>query len=120
MYGGVPFVAEIKGSKQQTARSGVSLEIARPQPPPDETVGSGTGAGVWLAFLPFVFGVVLPSVPTLALLCRSEDLQMGCCHITNQTMWLLPLNVVEHTNLDSYRVHRRKPRSASSNQRATR
>ena len=38
--------------------------------------------GEWLAFLPFVFGL-LPSVPTPALLCRSE-LQMGFCHITNE------------------------------------
>ena len=55
---------------------------------PPENHGTGTGIGVLalpgecLAFLPFVFGL-LPSVPTLALLCWSE-LQMGFCHVTNQ------------------------------------
>ena len=83
-------VAEIKGSEQQAARSGLFLAIARPQPPPG--IGVLALPGVWFTFLPFLEREgrgeergVLPSVPTLALLCCKECLQMDFCHVENQS-----------------------------------
>ena len=40
-------VVEIKGSEQQAARSGVFLAMARPQPPPKRTTGTGTWSACW-------------------------------------------------------------------------
>ena len=71
------FGVEFKGSEQQAVHSGVFLAIARPTSPPETThrelvpeTACWPLSGVWLAFLPFCFWAVLPSVPTHALLCR--------------------------------------------------
>ena len=82
------FVAEIKGSEQQEARSCVCLAIARPQPPPKkkklELVPIATcwpcPATGW-PFCRFLFAAGPPSVPTLAPQCRLERLHARSCQI---------------------------------------
>ena len=82
-YGSVHlFAADIMGA-EQAVRSGVLLAIDRPQPPPEKKKKRRNRyqnrrwprpACGWPVCLSF--RAVLPSVPTLALLCRHERLQM--------------------------------------------
>ena len=79
------FVAEIKGSEQWAVRSCVFLPIARPQPPPEkkkhrnwyQNRRAGPARRVVGLSVVFMFGAVVPFVPTIALLCGREPYTWG-------------------------------------------